>query len=192
MSVYLLGGAELSEPYAELDRRLIAAADGAPITLIPTAAAYERPEKRIATAEERATALGTSVDVVPVYTRADALDTDLAERVRSARLIYLVDGSTMHVESVWKRSEFWTALVDAADAGATIVASGASGRAMCDPMVDPRGGAFAVGLGLITGTAFVPRTAMWTDDRERRTRSLLPAGVELVVVEPGDYLEVNR
>ena len=75
--------------------------------------------------------------MVPALDRAGANDRANADVVRAARLIYMPDGSTMHVESTLKRSDVWDALVGAYRAGAIVVASGASARVLCDPMVDP-------------------------------------------------------
>ena len=56
--------------------------------------------------------------------------------------------------------------------GGLVVAVGGSASAMCDPMVDPRGGAFTLGLGLVTGLAFVSEAETWSLERLHRTLKL--------------------
>jgi cyanophycinase len=55
--------------------------------------------------------------------------------------------------------------------------------ALCDPMVDPRGGAFTVGLGLIEQLAFIPHHDTWSPDKAKRTIELAPAGIPIVAVD---------
>lgn len=189
--VFLLGGAEFGPAHADLDAEMLRLAETDVVTVVPTAAAYEEPERLRVRAEDHFEELGARVDWVPVLGRGDAVLPANAERVRAGKLIYLVDGSTMHVESVLKRSAVWDAIVGANTTGSIVAASGASGRVVCDPMVDPRGGAFAVGLGLVRDVAFVPMAEAWSDDREQRTRKLLPSGVELHVVPSNEHVRIR-
>ncbi|MEM9034673.1 MAG: Type 1 glutamine amidotransferase-like domain-containing protein [Actinomycetota bacterium] len=190
--VILLGGDEFTEAYDDLDRSLLAEAETATVTLLPTAAAFEDPQRWVDAATAHFEPLGATVETVDVMMRGDAMDPALADRVRAARLLYLVDGSTMHIESVWKRSAVWDALLEAHSGGAVIAAAGASARVLCDPMVDPRGGGFAVGLGLVPGVAFVPQAESWSPEREHRVRHLTPDGVELHVVPSGSHVRLDR
>ena len=188
--VILLGGDEFTAAYDDLDRSLLAEAGTTVVTLLPTAAAYEVPSRIIEAAEAHFDPLGATVETVPVLMRRDATNAELAARVSAARFVYLVDGSTMHIESVLKRSAVWDALVAAHEAGAVIAASGASGRVLCDPMVDPRGGGFAVGLGLVRGVSFVPNAESWSDERARRVHHLAPEGVTLHAVASGEHVRI--
>ena len=68
-----------------------------------------------------------------------------------------------------------------------VVANAGSAAAMCDPMVDPRGGAFALGLGLVQGIAVITESEKWSDDRLHRTLGLantsvaeIPTGAALI------------
>ena len=49
---------------------------------------------------------------------------------------------------------------------------GPSAAALCDPMLDQRGGAFTLGLGLVTGVAVVTGTETWSAERLHRARQL--------------------
>jgi cyanophycinase len=54
---------------------------------------------------------------------------------------------------------------------------------LCDPAVDPRGGAFTLGLGLLQQVAVVARADTWSEDKLHRTLQLTPPGVPLVEVD---------
>jgi len=86
--------------------------------------------------------------------------------------------------------------------GATVAASGAAASVLCDPMVDPRGGAPTVGLGPNTSFLVVPHLGADADDPhgEKLARTVALArsshpvvalghGTGLVVV-PGRPVEV--
>jgi cyanophycinase len=49
-------------------------------------------------------------------------------------------------------------------------------------MVDTRGGAFTVGLGLLQNFALIPRYDTWSHEKAHRTAGLAPAGVTVVGV----------
>lgn len=189
-AVVFLGGSEFTDVHAELDRALLAETGVEQVVLLPTAAAYEEPDRVAKLAEAHFAELGAGLVVVPALDRTGTNDPANAELVRNARLIYMPDGSTMHAEATLKRSAVWDALVGAHRSGAIVVASGASARVLCDPMVDPRGGAFAVGLGLVTGLCVVPHAETWSEDRQHRTRALLPEGVTLHVLDSSQSLRV--
>jgi cyanophycinase len=54
---------------------------------------------------------------------------------------------------------------------------------LCDPMVDPRGGAFTLGLGLLEGMTVVPHHDTWSDEKAHRTFQLAPKGLIVVGVD---------
>ena len=56
---------------------------------------------------------------------------------------------------------------------------------LSDPMVDPRGGAFTVGLGLVPRVAVVPHVDQWSPDRLHRTLDLAENDPQLTVLVPG-------
>ena len=53
---------------------------------------------------------------------------------------------------------------------------------LSDPMVDPRGGAFTVGLGLVPRVAVVPQVEQWSADRLHRTLDLAEDDAQLTVL----------
>ena len=88
----------------------------------------------------------------------------------------------MHIRSVLKDTPVWDAIVDAWQQGAGLAGSSAGGMVLADPMVDSRGGAFTVGLGVIAPLAFVPHADTWSDEKLHRTQSLAPASIPVVGV----------
>jgi cyanophycinase len=179
----LLGGGEWTEPCRELDQQLLARTSGDTVVVLPTAAAFEHPEREVERAQEYFTALGAKVQALNVLNRRDA-ETDAAVRaMRSANFVYLADGSPLHLRSVLKGSELFGALAYAYERGAVIAASGAGATVLCDPMVDPRGGAYTVGLGLAQGLAVFPYHGTTAEHLRERSVDLLAADAVLIGVD---------
>ncbi len=151
--------------------------------MLPTAAAYEHPDRSVDAAVRWFEELGATVRPLRVLTRADALDPANAAPLAAARFTYLADGSPMHLRSVLKDSPVWDALLAAWLDGAVLAASGSSGMALCDPMVDPRGGALTLGLGAITSMAVIPHHNTWSEDKEKRTLKIAPKGLPIVGID---------
>ena len=51
-----------------------------------------------------------------------------------------------------------------------------------DPMVDARGGAFTVGLGVLPTLAIIPHANTWSHEKIHRTVELVPKGITLAAV----------
>jgi cyanophycinase len=120
---------------------------------------------------------------LPVLARPDAGDAGLVRAVADARFLYLVGGSAMHLRSVVKDTPLWAALLEAWEGGAVVAGSSAAAMALCDPMVDPRGGAFTLGLGLLRQLAVITEYDTWSHERARRTFELAGAGLTVVGIE---------
>jgi cyanophycinase len=172
----LVGGGEWSEG-CDFDAGFLAASGSLDVLVLPTAAAYEHPERLVVRAGEWFGPLGGQVEGLMVLARSDAEDEGAAGVMRQARLIYLAGGSPMHLRSVLKGSKVWTALVEAWQDGAVVVGSSAAAMAITDPMVDARGGGLTIGLGLLSGVAVVPHFGDSHEDThgEKLHRSVLLA-----------------
>src|SRR5687767_10103025 len=153
-TIALLGGGPF-ESNDELDRRLIEASQATDVVVLPTAAAFEHPTRAIAAAEAWGERLGVGIDGRLVLRRADANIEDHVQAVRGARMVYLVGDSPLHLRSVLKETELFTALGEVVHNGGVVAATGASAACLCDPMTDPRGGAFSLGLGMVEGLALL-------------------------------------
>ena len=178
----LVGGGEWQEG-CDFDRDLLAASGAQDVLVIPTAAAYEHPERAVEKAAQWFKGLGGQVRGLMVLRRPDAEDDANVAAVRDARFVYLAGGSPMHLRSVLKDSPLWDALVQAWNDGAVVAASSSGAMAVCDPMVDPRGGAFTLGLALVAQLAFVPHHDTWEPHKAKRTIELAPKGVPVLAVD---------
>ena len=190
-TIVLQGGGPFSL-HDELDRRLLSEAAADRVVVLPTADAFERPEVLVAAAMSWAERLGVDVEALMVMSRPEAMDDGAADVVRSARAVWLVGDNPIHLRSVVKDTPIWDALHDVLRSGGVVVGCAASASALCDPMLDPRGGALALGLGLLSGMTVVPQSETLTHDRQARIRKLtdvplvlLPSTSSLVRTDSG-------
>jgi cyanophycinase len=178
----LVGGAEWRAG-CDFDRGLLEASGGDEVVVLAGAAAYEHPDRAVAAATRWFDDLGARVRDLGLLARPHALDDVTVDTIGSARFLYLADGSPMHLRSILKDTPAWDALRHAWDGGAVVAGSGAGAMVLCDPMVDPRGGALTLGLGLVEQMAVIPHHDTWSEDRARRTLQIAPTGMPLVGVD---------
>ena len=178
----LVGGAEWRDG-CTFDRALLEASGNAEVLILPTAAAYEHPERAVDWAVDYFGKLGAKARGLMVLNRRDAEDEANCAAVREARFVYLAGGSPMHLRSVLKDSKLWHALVSAWNEGMVLAGSSAGAMVLCDPMVDPRGGAFTLGLALVAQVAVIPHHDKWSPEKARRTIKLAPGGLPIVAID---------
>jgi cyanophycinase len=171
----------------QLDRRIIDLVGATRVVVLPTADAFEHPERLVAASLTWGERLGVEVEALMVMRRAEAAEPGSAVVLADARAVYLVGDSQLHLRSVLKETPLWDAIGAVLARGGAVVGVGGSASALCDPMVDPRGGAFALGLGLVPGMAFVSEAETFSADRMHRTLALAntpvacsPTGTALV------------
>jgi cyanophycinase len=179
----LVGGGEWRDGTRDLDAALLETSGGTEVLVLPTAAAYENPQEVVDAARTHFAKLGATVTALAVTHRREAEDADIAETVRDARFVYFADGSPLHLRSVLKGSALFDALLAAYRSGAVLAASGAGATVLCDPMVDPRGGAYTVGLGVVEGVAVFPYHGSAADHLRERSIELLPATATLAGID---------
>jgi len=170
----------------ELDARLLASVKASEVVVLPTADAYEHPERLVTAAMNWGDRLGVDVEALMVLRRGEATELAPATRVRAARAVYLVGDQPLHLRSVLKDTPLFAALKEVLADGGLVVAVGGSAGALCDPMIDPRGGAFTLGLGLVADLAVVTEAETWSQERLHRTRKL--ANTAFAVLRTGDAL----
>src|SRR3954466_2124070 len=167
----LVGGGEWTDG-CTFDRALIDAVGATEVVVLPTASAYEHPDRLVDGAEKWFGTLGIAVKGLMVLSRGDASAAAHIDVVRSARFVYLAGASPMHLRSVLKDSPLWDALLESWDRGMALAGSSAGAMVLCDPMVDPRGGAFTLGLGLVENMTIIPHHDSWSEEKAHRTLQL--------------------
>jgi len=181
----LVGGDEWTSG-CTFDASLLAASGGADVLVLPTAAAYQHPERVVLRAAEGFGPLGGQGEGLMVVDRASANDAAMAAKVAEARFVYLAGGSPLHLRAVLKKSPVFDGLRQAWASGAVIAGAGAGAMVLTDPMVDPRGGALTLGLGLVDNLAVVPHFGDEHDDAHgqklERTVAMAPAALPIVAL----------
>jgi cyanophycinase len=179
----LVGGGEWTAGGEDIDTRLLELSGGTDVVVLPTAAAFEEPSKVVARAVDWFSDLGASVQPVMVLNRRDADNDANVKAVKGAAFVYLCDGSPLHLRSALKGSQLWDVVVSVYRAGGVLAASGATATVVCDPMVDPRGGAYTVGLGLVRGLAVFPYHGSAAAHLRERSTELLPRDAVLAGID---------
>lgn len=182
-AVALVGGGEWTSGCEVFDEALLAAAGSREVIVLPTAAAYQHPERAVETASNYFARLGAHVSAPLVLRRSDAEDPSFAAQVRAARFVYLAGGSVLHLRSVLKASPLWDALVEAWLGGAVLAGSSAGAMVLGDTMVDPRGGALTLGLGLLAPLAVLPHAGEWSQEKTHRTVRLATGGLRIAAID---------
>lgn len=183
--VALQGGGPFSAN-DDLDRRLLTAVGAKKVVVLPTADAYEHPERLVAAAMNWGERLSVEVEALMVLRRGEALEQSAATALDGVSAVWLVGDQPMHLRSVLKDTPLYDAIRSVLSAGGVVTAVAGSAAALCDPMVDQRGGAFTLGLGLVPGLALVTEAEHWSPERLHRTRKL--ANTAFAVLRTGDAL----
>lgn len=187
----LVGGAEWTEG-CSFDQQLWEAAGRPEVIVLPTAAAYEHPQRAVERAASWFSTFGARARGLMVVNRRDALEPGVTAEVKAARFVYLGGGSPMHLRSVLKDSPLWDAVVQAWRGGAVIAGSSAGAMVLCDPMVDPRGGALTLGLGLMANLAVLPHYDTWSEEKAHRTVQLATGHLRIAAIDERTALIRDR
>jgi len=178
----LVGGCEWTSG-CEFDRELWDRAGRPEVVIVPTAAAYEHPQRAVETASAWFSGFGAAVRPAMILSRSDAMHEEHTKTLADARFVYLSGGSPMHLRSVLKDTPAWSAIVDAWNAGAVVAGSSAGAMVLGDPMVDPRGGALTLGLGLIPHLAVLPHYDTWSEEKANRTVQLATGHLRIAAID---------
>jgi cyanophycinase len=171
-TIAFIGGGELTTACELVERHLLKLSGGSTVVVMPTAAAFEHPDRLAQHAVDRFAAFGASVTVARVLNRREATDEVNVALVAGARFVYLLGTNPMHQRSALKDTAVWQALLAVLAAGGVVAAAGGAATGLCDPMVDPRGGGLGLGLGLVEDTAVVVASETFGADHLRRTFDL--------------------
>ena len=152
---------------------------GAPIAILPTAAAPDNNHERAGRNGLRwFQSLGaTHLDVVPVVDKSTANDPALAARVRSARLTYMLGGFPGYLAKTLAGSLVWQAALDAWADGAVLGGSSAGAMVLCQHLYDPERGLPLPGLNLISNACVLPHHDQFGKSWAPRLAPVLPGAV---------------
>jgi cyanophycinase len=181
----LVGGREFTDG-CNFDAALVG--DAGRVLVVPSALAYENPAAAVERARDWFASLGAEVDELDVFRRAEAVTPEAVEKAASAEVVYVTGGSPMHLRSVLKDTPVLEALVESWRNGAVVAAGGEAASVLCSHMVDSRGGAFTVGLDLITTMTVIPRYNQWSPEKWHRTVELAPHGLPVVGIDEATAL----
>ena len=171
-----------------LDSKVLGGVDGQ-IAVLPTAQAFENPDGLIERARAWASRLNLEIRVCGVYTRADAREEHHADVIRAAKAVVLVGDSSIHLRSTLLNTPVWEAIEVQSETG-VVIGVGNSASVLCDPMIDPRGGAFGLGLGLVKEFTALVESERWPTEQMARTRQL--ATCSLAVIPTGSAVVVEN
>jgi len=125
----LVGGDEFNPGNEEQDRLLVSHRGVGPAYVVATAAARQRPDKAVATAQKWFDSLGLHLTELPVLKRSDASVARNVTWAETGGLFYLTGGDPGLVVDVLLGSAVWRAMVDAWRRGAALAGSSAGAMA---------------------------------------------------------------
>ena len=185
---YLLleGGAEFGGAMREPDLRAIELAGGfgAPIRIIPTAAAPDHNHVRAGKNGMRwFRSLGArDVESLPLIDKSSANGPKIAESLRAAKLIYLLGGFTHYLGQTLLDSKAWEAALEAYQNGAVLAGSSAGAMVLCEHYYDPGRGKVERGLNLVPNACVLPHHNRFGKNWAGKLKALLP-GVTLLGID---------
>jgi cyanophycinase len=185
---YLLleGGAEFGGAMREPDLRAIQLAGGveAPICIIPTAAAPDNNHVRAGNNGLRwFQSLGArNVESLPLIDKTGANAPQIAESLRTAKLIYLLGGFTHYLGQTLIGSKSWEAALEAYQNGAVIAGSSAGAMVLCEHYYDPGRGQVERGLNLVPNACVLPHHNRFGKNWAEKLKMLL-LGVTLLGID---------
>jgi len=125
----LIGGDEFKSGNEAQDRLLVQHRRPGPAYILPTAAARQRPDLAVATAQRWFKSLGLEVVELPVLKRSDASAARNVELAEQGGLFYLTGGDPGLVVDVLRDSPVWHAIAAAWRRGAALAGSSAGAMA---------------------------------------------------------------
>ena len=153
--IALVGGDEFRTGCESMDEAILAATGKtAPLTLIiPTAAAFERPDIAARNGVRHLAALGADAHPLMALDRKDAMDAAIASQIDSADLVYLTGGNPAHLLDTLSGSALLDSITDALERGAVLAGSSAGAMVMGSRM---RFREWRPALGIADGIATLP------------------------------------
>ena len=183
----LEGGAEFGGAMRDPDLAAIKLAGGlgAPIRIIPTAAAPDSNHQRAGSNGVRwFESLGAGdVESLPLIDQQSANDSAVVDALRAAKLIYMLGGFTHYLAQTLLGSDAWNAALDAWQKGAVIAGSSAGAMVMCEYYYDPGRGVVERGLNLVPNVCVLPHHNTFGRNWAGKLSKLLPEVILLGIDE---------
>lgn len=179
----MVGGNEWTPPARELDAWLLERSGSKTVSVVPTPAALQGPERAIATARRHFKHLGASVTQVMVLEASDADDPKMAGVLEDSPFIYISGGNPRRTVKVLAGSPVWDAILASWNAGAVLAGSSAGAMILCRRMLVPRWKVPAEGLGLLEDKLVLPHHNAWIRRVGKVTRSPAARGLEVIGVD---------
>jgi len=176
--ILLEGGAEFGGQMAEPDLRAIelAGGRGAPICIIPTAAAPDNNHQRAGQNGVRwFKHLGAEqVTLLPLIDTASANHPSIASSLSNARLVYMLGGFPHYLGQTLAGSSSWQAILEAYRAGAVIGGSSAGAMVLTQHYYDPETRKVIDGLNLVPRACVIPHHNNFGKGWASQLAALLP------------------
>jgi cyanophycinase len=189
-----LGSGEFEPWTAEVDRRLLASADGdGRVVIAPTASAAEGDEVFDSWASkglEHYARLGMPAVVAPVKTREDAERDDVVEMLAAASVVFFSGGNPWYLAETLRGTAFCRTLYERLDDG--LAYAGCSAGVACltettyDSATDDMEEIWKPGLGYVRRTLFGPHWDMldtWVPGARDAIVASTPDGGTLVAID---------
>jgi cyanophycinase len=191
--ILLEGGAEFGGQMSEPDRRAIelAGGPGAPISIIPTAAAPDNNHQRAGSnGVNWFRSLGaTRVESLPLIDKVSANDASIVNKIARSGLVYMLGGFTGYLGEILKDSASWQAMLQAYSDGTVIAGSSAGAMVICQYYFDPGKRQVVEGLGLLPNTCVLPHHNTFGKSWAQQLAQLLPNAVLLGIDERTGMLD---
>lgn len=158
------------------------------VAVVTLAAAFYRPDVVQRNVANWAAEIDVDYMLVSPVRRADCFKPANSTPIADADAVLVLDGSPAHLVGALKATPLLEAIMEAQNRGAMVMWSGAAACAVCDPMVDDRGGALSVGLGLYSGVAVATNWNRWPETRRGRLHRMLPADVLFAALDFGSAI----
>ena len=173
----LVGGDEFRPACEHMDRAILeAAGKERPATLIiPTAAAFERPDLAANNGVRHFASLRAEASPLMALNRDDADDPAITAQVEGADVIYLTGGNPAHLLDTLQDSRLLDAIRAAVERGAMLAGSSAGAMVMGSWMRFR--GRWSEALGIAEGIATLPHHERADPDATLADLSAAPAGL---------------
>lgn len=128
----LVGSGEFLPIMEEIDRQMLVGRRQRAVFL-PTASAPDGPDRFaywLDLGEAHFARIGVEVESIPVETREDADDEELADRIAGAGLVYMSGGNPGYLAATLRDTLVWRAIEEAVENGAALAGCSAGAMAM--------------------------------------------------------------